>query len=43
MCRYGIIHAGGAGKYLSEWIVNGEPTYDLVECDPSRFGKWADA
>ncbi|KAL7377216.1 hypothetical protein ABVT39_024050 [Epinephelus coioides] len=39
---YGIIHAGGIGKFLSDWIRNGEPPYDLIECDPNRYGKWAD-
>ena len=39
--RYGIIHGGGAGKYIADWILSGEPEYDLVECDPERFGKWA--
>ncbi|XP_006796961.1 dimethylglycine dehydrogenase, mitochondrial [Neolamprologus brichardi] len=39
---YGIIHAGGIGKFLSEWITNGEPPYDLIECDPNRYGKWTD-
>ena len=39
--RYGIIHGGGAGKYIADWILNGEPEYDLLECDPERFGKWA--
>ncbi|XP_054715823.1 dimethylglycine dehydrogenase, mitochondrial-like [Uloborus diversus] len=37
---YGIIHSGGAGKYIAEWILNGEPPFDLVETDPDRFGKW---
>ncbi|XP_023678798.2 dimethylglycine dehydrogenase, mitochondrial isoform X1 [Paramormyrops kingsleyae] len=37
---YGIIHAGGMGKFLSDWIVNGEPPFDLIECDPNRYGKW---
>ncbi|XP_069794365.1 dimethylglycine dehydrogenase, mitochondrial isoform X3 [Narcine bancroftii] len=37
---YGIIHAGGIGKYLSDWIMDGEPDYDLIELDPNRFGKW---
>jgi len=23
--------------------VNGEPTYDLTEADPDRFGRWTDA
>lgn len=38
--RYGIIHAGGVGKFLSDWIMSGEPPYDLIECDPNRYGKW---
>lgn len=37
---YGIIHAGGAGKYLASWIINGEPPYQLIEVDPARYGKW---
>jgi dimethylglycine dehydrogenase len=37
---YGIIHAGGAGRYLANWIINGEPPYQLIEADPVRFGKW---
>ncbi|XP_064413699.1 dimethylglycine dehydrogenase, mitochondrial isoform X2 [Latimeria chalumnae] len=37
---YGIIHAGGLGKFLCDWIINGEPSYDLIETDPNRFGKW---
>ncbi|XP_043562825.1 dimethylglycine dehydrogenase, mitochondrial isoform X1 [Chiloscyllium plagiosum] len=37
---YGIIHAGGIGKYLSDWIMDGEPDFDLIELDPNRFGKW---
>uniref|UniRef100_A0A4W4E5I0 Dimethylglycine dehydrogenase, mitochondrial n=1 Tax=Electrophorus electricus TaxID=8005 RepID=A0A4W4E5I0_ELEEL len=37
---YGIIHAGGVGKFLSDWILSGEPPYDLIECDPNRYSKW---
>lgn len=40
--RYGVIHAGGIGKFLSDWIRTGEPPYDLIECDPNRYGKWTD-
>ncbi|CAI8007836.1 Dimethylglycine oxidase [Geodia barretti] len=29
--------AGGVGKAVAEWIVNGEPTTDLRECDIRRF------
>lgn len=32
-----ITHAGGVGKAVAEWIVNGEPTLDLHECDIARF------
>lgn len=39
---YGVIHAGGIGKFLSDWIRNGEPPYDLIECDSNRYSKWAD-
>ena len=34
----GIASAGGAGRALAEWIVNGEPTSDLVAVDVRRFG-----
>ncbi|XP_012871272.1 PREDICTED: dimethylglycine dehydrogenase, mitochondrial [Dipodomys ordii] len=37
---YGIIHAGGIGRYLSDWILHGEPSFDLIELDPNRYGKW---
>ena len=32
-----ITHAGGVGRAVAEWIVNGEPTTDLRECDIQRF------
>ena len=32
-----ITHAGGVGKAVAEWIVNGEPEADLHECDIRRF------
>jgi dimethylglycine dehydrogenase len=38
---YGIAHSGGLGKYVAEWIVNGEPAYELNETDPCRYGYWA--
>lgn len=34
----GIASAGGAGRALAEWIVEGEPTTDLVATDVRRFG-----
>lgn len=33
----GIASAGGAGRALAEWIVNGEPTSDLTGVDICRF------
>ncbi|MET0805266.1 MAG: FAD-dependent oxidoreductase, partial [Acidimicrobiales bacterium] len=33
----GIASAGGAGRALAEWIVEGEPTTDLVGVDLRRF------
>ncbi|MEE6458505.1 hypothetical protein FKM82_000312 [Ascaphus truei] len=40
---YGIIHAGGIGKFLSDWLIGGEPPFDLIELDPNRYGKWTTA
>lgn len=38
---YGIVHAGGVGNYLANWILNGEPDYDLTEIDALRYNpKW---
>jgi glycine cleavage system aminomethyltransferase T/glycine/D-amino acid oxidase-like deaminating enzyme len=37
----GIASAGGAGKYLAEWMLEGEPTLDLWSVDIRRFGPWA--
>jgi 4-methylaminobutanoate oxidase (formaldehyde-forming) len=34
----GIATAGGAGRALAEWIVNGAPTSDLTGVDIRRFG-----
>ncbi len=39
--NFGIAQAGGAGHFLSQWIVNGEPELDLFEVDPRRFGPYA--
>jgi glycine cleavage system aminomethyltransferase T/glycine/D-amino acid oxidase-like deaminating enzyme len=33
----GIASAGGAGRALAEWVVEGEPTTDLVAVDIRRF------
>ncbi|MCU0949877.1 MAG: FAD-dependent oxidoreductase [Burkholderiaceae bacterium] len=36
----GIASAGGAGKALAEWIVQGEPTLDLWPVDIRRFARF---
>jgi len=38
---FGITAAGGAGWQLAEWIVDGEPTIDMMGVDPRRFGDFA--
>lgn len=37
----GIASAGGAGKYLAEWMLAGEATLDLWSVDIRRFAPWA--
>jgi dimethylglycine dehydrogenase len=38
---FGVTAAGGAGWQLAEWIVEGEPTVDMLGVDPRRFGPYA--
>jgi len=38
---FGITAAGGAGWQIAEWIVEGEPTIDMLGVDPRRFGDYA--
>src|SRR6476661_2354834 len=38
---FGVTAAGGAGWQLAEWIVDGEPTVDMMGVDPRRFGPYA--
>ena len=35
---FGVTAAGGAGWQLAEWIVNGQPSVDMIGVDPRRFG-----
>jgi 4-methylaminobutanoate oxidase (formaldehyde-forming) len=37
-CAHGIAGAGGIGKVLAEWIVEGEPEWDVWKMDVRRFG-----
>ena len=38
---FGITAAGGAGKYLAEWIIEDETSLDMLPVDPRRFGAYA--
>jgi glycine cleavage system aminomethyltransferase T/glycine/D-amino acid oxidase-like deaminating enzyme len=38
-CAHGIAGAGGVGKVMADWIVHGEPEYDLWKMDIRRFGR----
>jgi len=40
---FGITAAGGAGWQLAEWIVEGEPSIDMMGVDPRRFGSYVNA
>jgi 4-methylaminobutanoate oxidase (formaldehyde-forming) len=36
-CAHGIAGAGGIGKVMAEWIVEGQPSVDLSKMDVCRF------
>ncbi|MBF0278658.1 MAG: FAD-dependent oxidoreductase [SAR324 cluster bacterium] len=36
----GLSQGGGVGLALSEWMVNGDPGFDVWGMDVSRFGEW---
>jgi len=38
---FGITAAGGAGWQLAEWIIDGEPTIDMLGVEPRRYGDYA--
>lgn len=38
-CAHGIAGAGGIGKVMAEWIVAGEPSWDVWHMDVNRFGR----
>lgn len=38
---FGVTAAGGAGWQLAHWIVEGEPSIDMMGVDPRRFGDYA--
>jgi 4-methylaminobutanoate oxidase (formaldehyde-forming) len=37
-CAHGIAGAGGMGRMMAEWILDGEPSLDLWKMDSRRFG-----
>lgn len=37
-CAHGLAGAGGIGKVMAEWILEGEPAHDVWEMDIRRFG-----
>jgi glycine cleavage system aminomethyltransferase T/glycine/D-amino acid oxidase-like deaminating enzyme len=37
-CAHGLAGAGGIGKVMAEWILEGEPAIDVWEMDIRRFG-----
>jgi dimethylglycine dehydrogenase len=39
---FGIAQGGGAGKVLSEWIIEGETEWDMWSCDPRRYTDYTD-
>ena len=45
-CCTGIIpgfsQSGGLGLLAAQWIIEGEPEYDMFAWDLARFGDWAD-
>jgi len=38
-CVHGLAGAGGVGKTLAEWIVDGQPEWDVSGMDARRFGR----
>jgi len=38
-CAHGLAGAGGVGKIISEWIVDGRPEWDVWPLDLRRFGR----
>jgi 4-methylaminobutanoate oxidase (formaldehyde-forming) len=38
-CAHGLAGAGGMGKLVAEWIIDGRPSIDAWEMDSRRFGR----
>ena len=39
---FGICQAGGSGKVIAEWILDGKPSFDTWSLDPRRYDAYAD-
>ncbi|KAK5965794.1 Dimethylglycine dehydrogenase mitochondrial [Trichostrongylus colubriformis] len=37
----GVSSSGGIGKYIADWMVDGEPPLELFDTDASRYDRWA--
>ena len=37
-CAHGLAGAGGIGKVMAEWIVDGQPEWEVWALDIRRFG-----
>ncbi len=37
-CAHGLAGAGGMGQLMAEWIVEGQPAFDIWHMDSRRFG-----
>jgi 4-methylaminobutanoate oxidase (formaldehyde-forming) len=38
-CAHGLAGAGGMGQLMAEWIVDGQPAFDVWQMDSRRFGR----
>jgi glycine cleavage system T protein len=38
-CAHGLAGAGGMGQLVAEWIVEGQPAFDVWHMDSRRFGR----
>jgi dimethylglycine dehydrogenase len=39
---FGIVQAGGAGRIIAEWVINGQPDWDVWPLDTRRYLPFAD-
>ena len=39
---FGIAQGGGCGRFLAQWMIQGDAEINMTEFDPRRFGPYAD-